>query len=78
MKLKSKFGLAGAGILLLVLAACGGDGLFNLGQAAADGDVNEFEANSLLLNTTSTGEPDNVSNFMLVTSETDEPFDLAD
>lgn len=78
MKLKSKLGLAASGALLLTLAACGGDGFFNLGTAASDGNINATEAGALVGSSTETGEPENVSNLMLATSETDEPFDLPD
>lgn len=79
MKLKNKLGLAAGGALLLMLAACGGDGSpFNLGSAGSDGNINSSEANSLLRDTTETGEPVDVSNLVLATSETDEPFDLPD
>lgn len=79
MKLKSKLGLAAGGVLLLTLAACGGDGSpFTLGAAGSDGNINAAEANALLGSTSETGEPDDVSNLMLATSETAEPFDLPD
>lgn len=79
MKLKSKLGLAAGGVLLLTLAACGGDGSpFNLRAAISDGEVNSAEANALVGRTSETGEPDDVSNLMLATSETAEPFDLPD
>lgn len=80
MKLKSKLGLAAGGALLFTLAACGGgDGVpFSLGSAGSDGTINAAEANTLLGNTSETGEPENVSNLMLATSETAEPFDLPD
>lgn len=80
MKLTSKLGLVGGAALLLTLAACGGgDGSpFNLGSAAGDGNINASEAGALLRDTSETGEPDDVSNLMLATSETDEPFDLPD
>lgn len=79
MKLKSKLGLAAGAALLLTLAACGGDGSpFSLGSASSDGSINATEAGALVGQTSETGEPDNVSNLMLATSETDEPFDLPD
>jgi hypothetical protein len=79
MNLKSKLGLTAGAALLVTLAACGGDGSpFNLGSAAGDGSINASEAGALVRNTSETGEPDNVSNLMLATSETAEPFDLPD
>ncbi|MBU0543394.1 MAG: hypothetical protein KKC58_13520 [Gammaproteobacteria bacterium] len=80
MKLKSKFGIvAGAGLLLTVAACGGGDGSpFNLGSASSDGNINSSEAGTLVRSTSETGEPENVSNLMLATSETAEPFDLPD
>jgi ABC-type glycerol-3-phosphate transport system substrate-binding protein len=79
MRLKNKLGLAAGGALLLTLAACGGDGSpFNLGSAAGDGNINAAEATTLTRSTTETGEPDDVSNLMLATFETAEPFDLPD
>lgn len=79
MKLKNKLGLAAGGVALITLAACGGDGSpFNLGSASSDGNINATEARTLTGSTTETGEPDDVSNLMLATSETAEPFDLPD
>lgn len=80
MNLKQKLGLAAGGVLLLTLAACGGgDGSpFNLGSAGSDGNVSSSEAGTLLSTTSETGEPEDVSNLELATSETDEPFDLPD
>lgn len=80
MKLKNKLGLGAGAALLLTLAACGGgDGLpFNLGSAGSDGNINSTEAATLLSTTSETGDPEDVSNLTLATSETDEPFDLAD
>lgn len=79
MKLKSKLGLATGAALLLTLGACGGDGSpFNVGSAAGDGNINASEAGALVRSTSETGEPENVSNLMLATSETAEPFDLPD
>lgn len=79
MKLKSRLGLATGAALLLTLGACGGDGSpFNLGSAAGDGNINASEAGALVRSTSETGEPENVSNLMLATSETAEPFDLPD
>lgn len=79
MKLKSKLGLAAGGALLLTVAACGGDGSpFNLGSASGDGNITATEATALTGSTSETGEPDDVSNLMLATSETAEPFDLPD
>ncbi|MEQ9107485.1 MAG: hypothetical protein RLO04_08475 [Limnobacter sp.] len=79
MNSKQKLGLAAGGVLLLTLAACGGDGsLFNLGSAGSDGSISSTEAGTLLSTTSETGEPEDVSNLTLATSETDEPFDLAD
>ena len=79
MKLKNKLGLGAGAALLLVLAACGGDGsFFNLGSAGSDGNINSTEAGTLLSTTSETGDPEDVSNLTLATSETDEPFDLAD
>ncbi|MCR2747645.1 hypothetical protein [Limnobacter parvus] len=79
MKPKSKLGLAAGGALLLTLAACGGDGSpLNIRAAGSDGNINATEARALLRNAPETGEPDDVSNLMLATSETAEPFDLPD
>jgi hypothetical protein len=80
MNLKNKLGLSVGGALILALAACGGgDGSpFNLGSASSDGSISSTEAGTLVGSSTETGEPDDVSNLMLATSETDEPFDLPD
>lgn len=80
MKLKNKLGLAAGSVVLLTLAACGGgDGSpFNLGSAGSDGTINASEARSLVGSSTETGEPEDVSNLVLATSETAEPFDLPD
>lgn len=70
----------GAGAILLAgLAACGSDDTpFNLGTASSDGNINQIEAGVLAGSSTEAGEPDNVTNLVLATSETDEPFDLPD
>lgn len=70
----------GAGVILLAgLAACGSDDTpFSLGTASSDGSINQTEAGVLAGSRTEAGEPDNVSNLALATSETDEPFDLPD
>ncbi len=70
----------GAGVILLAgLAACGSDDTpFNLGTASNDGSINQTEAGALAGSRSETGEPDNVTNLALATSETDEPFDLPD
>jgi hypothetical protein len=65
--------------LLAGLAACGNDDSpFDLGAAGSDGSINQIEASVLAGSRTEVGEPDNVSNLALATSETDEPFDLPD
>lgn len=79
MKLTNKLRLTAGGILLVGIAACGNDGSpLNVGSASADGNINPAEAGVLTGSTTEAGEPDNVSNLALATSETDEPFDLPD
>ncbi|MCE2746482.1 MAG: hypothetical protein LW710_11345 [Burkholderiales bacterium] len=79
MKRTSKIGLAAGAALLLTVAACGGDGIpFNIGTASSDGNISAGEASALVGRTSETGEPDNVGRLTLATSETDEPFDLAD
>jgi len=79
MKLENKIRIGLGAILLVGLAACGSDSSpFNLGAASSDGNINQIEASALAGSRSETGEPDNVSNLVLATSETDEPFDLPD
>lgn len=79
MKLANKLRLTAGGILLVGIAACGSDSSpFNLGSASSDGSITPTEAGVLSSSSTEVGEPDNVSNLALATSETDEPFDLPD
>lgn len=81
MKLANKIRISAGVMMIAGLAACGGDGttsLFNLGTASSDGSINQTEAGALAGSRSETGEPDNVSNLVLATSETDEPFDLPD
>ncbi len=81
MKFSNKTMWCGGALALLVLAGCGGDGSsapFGLGTATSNGRIDGSEANLLTRATTETGEPEDVRNLVLATSETDLPFDLPD
>lgn len=79
MNIIHKLRLVAGAVLLVGIAACGSDDSpFNLGTASSDGSINQIEAGVLAGSRTEAGEPDNVSNLVLATSETDEPFDLPD
>lgn len=79
MKFANKVRISAGVMMIAGLAACGSDDSpFNLGAASSDGNINQIEAGVLAGSSTETGEPDNVTNLVLATSETDEPFDLPD
>lgn len=80
MKESRKVRLISAAILIAGLAACGGDDAvpLNIGTATIDNNISSTEAGILAASSTEVGEPENVSQLMLASSETDEPFDLPD
>jgi len=80
MNQSTRIRLMSAGVLIVGLAACGGDDSvpLNIGIATIDNNISSTEAGILAGSSTEVGEPENVSQLMLATSETDEPFDLPD
>lgn len=75
----SKIAFFSLGAATLVLTGCfgnGGSDTLSVNGAASDGQITQSEA-AVLINTRSeVGEPDNLDNVTLQTSETAEPFDL--